>query len=63
MSRKTLGLVLIVVGVLMVVAVLLMGFIGIPSLGFGWKKISMGAVGILLALVGVGIRMRVPRSS
>jgi len=58
MSNKTLGVVLIIVGVLMVIAVLLMGFIGYPSLGFGWKKITMAVVGVIIALIGVGLQMR-----
>lgn len=63
MSHKTLGVILIVVGVLIVVADILLGFSGFPALGigfgFGWKKIILGLVGVIVALIGVYYRMKV----
>lgn len=67
MSNKTLGVVLIVVGILIVIAVLVLGFTGFPSLGIdiglGWKKTILGLVGVVVALIGVYIRTRVTSPS
>jgi hypothetical protein len=63
MSNKTLGVILIVVGVLIVIADLVLGFTGFSALGigagFGLKKIILGIAGVIVALIGAYIRMRV----
>ena len=53
MSNKTLSWILIGVGILVVIAVLLMGFLGFPSYGFGLRKIALAVLGVVVALVGV----------
>lgn len=62
MSNKTIGVILIVVGIIIVVAVLVLGFTGFTSLGvslgFGWKKILLALIGFVVALIGVYIRNR-----
>ena len=63
MSNKTFGIILIVVGILIVIADVILGFTGFASLGvgigFGLKKIILGIIGIIIALIGVYFRMRV----
>jgi hypothetical protein len=63
MSNKTLGVILIVVGILILIVDIVLGFTGFSSLGigmgFGLKKIILGLVGVIVALVGVYVRMRV----
>jgi len=54
MSNKTIGVVLLVVGLLVIVVVILGGVIGFPSAGFGLKKIAVGVVGLIAVLVGLG---------
>lgn len=57
MSRKTLGIILIVVGVLVALAAVVMALVGWPSLGFGTKKIVMIVVGLVIAVIGIGVSM------
>jgi hypothetical protein len=57
MSKKTLGIILIVVGALIAVAGVTMGLVGIPTLGFGYKKIAMIVFGVVVAVIGVGVSM------
>ncbi len=53
MSQKTLGYVLIVVGVVLIVLSVFADTLGIGSGGgFGWKQIVGTVVGIVVALVG-----------
>jgi hypothetical protein len=63
MSNKTLGVILIVVGILILIVDIVLGFTGFSSLGigmgFGLKKIILGLVGVIVALVGMYMRMRV----
>jgi hypothetical protein len=63
MSNKTLGVILIVMGILILIVDIVLGFTGFSSLGigmgFGLKKIILGLVGVIVALVGVYMRMRV----
>ena len=52
MSKKTLGTISIVIGLIIIIATLLMGFLGYPNFGFGWKKITMGSFGLIVAIIG-----------
>ncbi|MDR3572817.1 MAG: hypothetical protein P4L50_03065 [Anaerolineaceae bacterium] len=54
MSKKTIGMVLLVAGVLVIVAVLVAGLAGYPSAGFGLKKIAVAVVGVVALVVGIG---------
>jgi hypothetical protein len=62
MSNKTLGMILIVVGIIIVLAVIVLGFTGFTSLGiglgFGLKKIILALFGVIVAVIGVYIRNR-----
>ncbi len=57
MSKKMLGIILIVVGVLIALAVVVGGLIGFPSIGFGLKKIAVIVLGLVIAVVGIGLSM------
>ncbi len=63
MSNKTLGVILNIVGILIVIVDIVLGFTGFSSLGigmgFGLKKIILGIVGVVVALIGVYLRTRV----
>jgi type III secretory pathway component EscS len=58
MSQKNLGTILIVAGVVVIVAVLIGFAVGWPNAGFGWKKITASVVGLVIALIGLGINLR-----
>jgi hypothetical protein len=58
MSKKTLGMILLVGGVLVVIAVVIGGVVGFPSPGFGLKKIAGVAVGLIALLVGLGFTLQ-----
>ena len=59
MSRRTMGIVLIVVGVVLAVISLAADAIGIGSYpGLNWAQILGTVVGAILALVGVWLAMR-----
>lgn len=62
MSNKTLGVILIIVGILIVVAVVVLGFTGFTSLGiglgFGLKKIILALIGVIVVVIGFYIRNR-----
>ena len=62
MTNKTLGVILIIVGILIVIAVLVLGFTGFTSLGiglgFGLKKIILALFGVIVAVIGFYIRNR-----
>lgn len=53
MNTKTLGIGLIVVGILIVVAVFLAGPLGLASTSFGTKHIIGLVVGIIVFIVGL----------
>lgn len=53
MKNKTLGIILIVLGVLAVVFDFLAGPLGLSHPGFGWKQISLLVVGILAFAAGL----------
>jgi hypothetical protein len=62
MSRRQLGIVVVVVGV---VAALLAAFanpLGIGHAGFGWKQGVLLAIGILLIIGGAVMALRSPTS-
>jgi len=53
MNKKTLALVLVILGVLMIVVDLVAVPLGLASAGFGWKQISLMVVGFLA--LGAGL--------
>ena len=53
MSRKTLSIVLIIVGVLVFVVAVLAGIFGFPQHGFGYTKIAVAVVGAVIAAAGI----------
>jgi hypothetical protein len=62
MSNKNLGTILIVVGILIVLADIVLSFSGFHALGigagFGLKKIILALGGVIVAIIGAYIRMR-----
>jgi len=53
MSTKTIGIALIVVGVLMIVVALLATTLGLShNAGFGTSKIALSGVGLIVGIVG-----------
>jgi hypothetical protein len=62
MSNKTIGIILIVVGVLVIIADIILGLTGFSSLGigvgFGYKKIILAAAGVIIALIGIFMQMQ-----
>jgi uncharacterized RDD family membrane protein YckC len=52
MSKRTLSILGIALGLCIIIATLLMGFLGFPHFGFGWKKITMGSFGSLVLILG-----------
>lgn len=61
MSLKTIGFVLIVVGVLVIAVALLAGYIGLShSTAIGTSKMLMAAVGLIIAIVGGVLAARKP---
>jgi hypothetical protein len=54
MSKKTLGIILIVLGVIVLAVCLSADLIGLGEKGgIGWKQLTGAAVGLLVALGGV----------
>jgi flagellar basal body-associated protein FliL len=53
MSKKTLSIILTVVGVLVLVVALLAGILGFPHQGFGYNKIAVAVVGAVIAAAGI----------
>ena len=53
MSKKTLSLILTVVGVVVLVVALLAGILGFPHHGFGYTKIAVAVVGAVIAAAGI----------
>jgi len=59
MSKKSLGIVLVVAGVVLVIASLGADAMGIGNrLGFGWKQGLGTAAGVMLAAAGVWLSRR-----
>ena len=61
MSNKTIGIIGIILGIVLVVGNVLVGlfgwlwlysYFGWPSIGFGFRKISLIVIGVLLVVVG-----------
>ena len=56
MSKKTLAIGLIVLGVIVIAVALGANLLGLsPSQAIGWKKELMAGVGLLIALGGAGL--------
>ena len=53
MNKKTAGLVLIILGVLMVAFDLLAIPLGLAAPGYGWKQIALMVVGIVVLAAGL----------
>ena len=53
MSKKTLSLILIIVGVVVLVVAVLAGIFGFPHHGFGYTKIAVAVVGAVIAAAGI----------
>jgi len=61
MSKKTIGAVLIILGVVVLVVSLAADTLGIGNVaGIGWKQILGAVVGAVVALGGVWLAMRKP---
>lgn len=61
MSKRTIGFVLIALGVVIVVVSLAADVIGIGNvLGFGWKQQLGTAIGVIMAIVGVWLALSKP---
>jgi hypothetical protein len=60
MSKKTIGIVLVVLGVVLVLISLGADLIGIGSGGFGYKQIIGVIIGLIAALVGMWLAMSKP---
>lgn len=62
MSARQAGLLSVVVGAAAVLLAVLANPLGIGHSGFGWHQVLLLVVGIVLALVGVGMLLRGPSS-
>jgi uncharacterized membrane protein len=61
MSKRTIGFVLIALGVVIAVVSLAADVIGIGNvLGFGWKQQLGTAIGVIMAIVGVWLALSKP---
>jgi hypothetical protein len=60
MSKKTIGIVLIVLGVILVLISFGADLLGIGSGGFGYKQILGVAIGVIAAAVGIWLAMSKP---
>ena len=61
MAKKSLGYLLVVVGVVIAVVSLIADYVGIGSRpGLGWQQLLGTAIGIILLLVGIWMTMRKP---
>jgi hypothetical protein len=61
MSKKAVGTVLLLVGVLLFLVSVLADSIGIGVPGFGWKQLVGLVVGVVLAAAGI-VSLRSPRA-
>jgi hypothetical protein len=62
MSRRQIGMVVILVGVVAALIAALANPLGIGDPGFGWKQGVLLAIGILLIIAGGVIALRSPSS-
>ena len=64
MSTKTIGLALIIIGVLVLAVSLLADYIGLGSgpAGIGWKQLLGAGIGLVAAIVGVVLSLRQKKS-
>ena len=61
MSKKTIGVLLIILGVVVLVVSLAADGLGIGGMpGFGWKQILGTVVGVIVALGGVWLALNKP---
>jgi uncharacterized membrane protein len=60
MSKKTIGIILIVLGVILAVVSAFADRLGIGSGGFGTKQLIGTAIGIIVTLVGVWLALSKP---
>lgn len=61
MSKRTMGILLIALGAVILVVSLAADVIGIGGqLGFGWKQQLGTAIGVIVALIGVWLGMSKP---
>ncbi len=61
MSTRTIGIILIVVGILIIVVALFAGYIGLShSTTIGTNKLILAAVGLVVAIVGGVLMARKP---
>jgi uncharacterized membrane protein (DUF441 family) len=60
MSKKTIGYILIALGVILAIVSLAADVIGIGGAGFGWKQILGTAIGVIVAIVGVWLALSKP---
>ena len=62
MNKRTIGFVLVFLGVVMLVISLAADILGLGNVpGFGWKQILGAAIGALIAVDGVWLAMRKPK--
>lgn len=60
MKNKTLGIVLVILGVLMIALDLLAVPLGIASAGYGWKQIALMVAGVVA--LGAGLFLSLSKS-
>ncbi len=59
MSRKTLGIILVVLGIVLLIVGVFADSLGVGTgHGFGWKQIAASVVGVVVAVVGVWLARR-----
>jgi len=64
MSKKAIGFVLLVVGLVIMAVSLFADVLGVSgNLTLGWKQLLGTAIGIIVALVGVWLAFRKPQSA
>lgn len=63
MSNKQLAILGLSVGTLVILAAILMGFLGFPHAGFGFRKIALAILGLLVLIPGVILLFQANNSS
>ncbi len=59
MSRKTLGIILVVLGIVLLIVAVFADSLGVGAgHGFGWKQIAASVAGVLVAVFGVWLTRR-----
>ncbi len=59
MSRKTLGIILVVLGIVVLIVAVFADSLGVGAKhGFGWKQIAASITGVVVAAVGVWLTRR-----